>query len=274
MSRKESPKEKAVKPLNAPSRKETNIAGMIYENWQIHPHLPETKEFKSMGSAIWKRMTTKHEGDVLYYKLWNFWVRAGVGANPKSAEFFRDYEKTNSDTDAMLKNIGFPWKKAETEEEIWARIGMVWNWLKINVQNNGAEYSAISSVVGEWPSILDYAKYYKTHKHLVWAACFSKAHLFATLLGRMAYPRYRFAIAEAHHAENGAPPTATHVYVAVYVGERWFYLDPTAIYTTFPDYANRRSIGVASFTTVDYEHPYEIIPVPLSGFDGVPHLPA
>jgi hypothetical protein len=81
-------------------------------------------------------------------------------------------------------------------------------------------------------------------------------------------------VASAHHTENGAPPTATHVFVAVYVGERWYYLDPTAISTPFPDYAHRRSIGVGSFASVDYEHPYMMLPVPLSGFDGVPYLPA
>ena len=101
-----------------------------------------------------------------------------------------------------------------------------------------------------------------------------KGHLFATLLGRMVYPRFRFAIAEAHHSEGGAPPTATHVYGAVYVNERWFYLDPTAVYIKdFPDFKNRKSIGVDSFNTVDYEHPYMFIPVPLSGFERVPYLP-
>lgn len=88
----------------------------------------------------------------------------------------------------------------------------------------------------------------------------------------MIYPRYRFAIAESHHSEGGAPSTATHVYVAVYVAEHWFYLDPTAIHKKFPDYDHRKSIGEDSFTTVDYDHPYKIIPVPLSGFEYVPYL--
>ncbi|HMK55078.1 MAG TPA: transglutaminase domain-containing protein [Dissulfurispiraceae bacterium] len=247
---------------------------VTYRDWQVHPHVIDTGKFRTLQSPVWRRMTTKHEGDVLYYKLWNFWVRAGFDANAQSTGFFRDYESANSDTDALLKDIGFTWRKAENEEDIWGRIGMVWTWIKNKVIYDPASYITISSIPGEWPSILDYARYYKVHGKLVWAACFSKAHLFATLLGRVIYPRYRFAIAEAHHSENGAPPTATHVYVAVYVGERWFYLDPTAIYIAFPDYAHRQSIGVSSFTTVDYEHPHEIIPVPLSGFDGVPHLPS
>jgi len=245
-----------------------------YGEWAVYPGILGLPQVSKVATAIWKKMTTKHEGDVLYYKYRNFWVRAGVSADTRSDIFLRDYEKANADADKLLKDVGFPWKKAETEEEVWSRIGMVWNWLRNNVQINNAEYGTISSIADEWPSILDYAKYYVSHGNLVWAACFSKAHLFATLLGRMVYPRFRFAIAEAHHTEGGAPPTASHVYVAAYVSDRWFYLDPAAGHSeNFPEFDSRRSIGVSSFDTVDYEHPYEIIPVPLSGFDLDPYLP-
>ncbi len=245
-----------------------------YEEWAAHPKIMDMPKVPKLGTVIWKKMATKHEGAVLYFKYWNFWVRAGVGADLRSDIFFRDFERTDADTDTLLSDVGFPWRKAETEEAVWSRIGIVWNWLRDNVQNNNDEYSTITSIDGEWPSILDFARYYADHGNIVWAACFSKAHLFATLLGRMIYPRFRFAIAEAHHSENGAPPTATHVYVAVYVGERWFYLDPTAVYSKdFPDFNHRKSIGVEGFNTVDYEHPYMLMPVPLSGFEQVPYLP-
>ncbi len=246
-----------------------------YGKWEIHPGVVEgIMPLKDSGTVVWKRMETKHEGSVLYYKLWNFWVRAGVRADLEmSSSFFRDYESANADSDALLAAVGFPWAKAETEEEIWRRIGMVWNWLRDNVVVNDGEYATISSVSGTWPSILDYARYYATHKQLVWSACFSKAHLFATLLGRVVYPRFRFGIAQGHHTEGGAPPTASHVFVGVYVADRWFHLDPTAVsLEPFPAYSDRRSVAV-DFATVDYEHPYYFKPVPLSGFDGVPHLP-
>ena len=254
--------------------KKAKVKKIEYQDWAIHPEVFIPPGVKSSGHKIWQKMATKHEGAVLYYKFWNFWVRAGTAADMRSEDFFRDYERANADTDALLSAVGFPWCKAETEEEVWSRIGLVWNWLRDNVQSNNSEYATISSVDGEWPSILDFGRYYATHGNLVWAACFSKAHLFATLLGRMVYPRFRFAVASAHHAESGAPPTATHVYVAAYVADRWFYLDPTAVgLVDFPAYADRSSIGVDSFATVDYENPYDIIPVPLSGFDKVPHLP-
>lgn len=248
---------------------------ITYDNWQIHPHVLDLpSRLRTLPTDIWQHMTTKHEGNILYHKFWNFWVRSGVDADTRGNVFFRDYEARSNDTDALVNAIGYHWRKAETEEEVWERIGMVWNWLQDNVQSNSAEYSTISSTPGEWPSIADYARYYTTHGHLVWGTCFPHAHLFATLLGRVIYPRYRFAIAEAHHAENGAPPTATHVFVAAYVADRWFYMDPTAIYLPFPDFSNRQSVGVSSFSTVDYEHPYCVITLPTSELSAVPYLPA
>jgi hypothetical protein len=226
------------------------------------------------ADAIWKRLSTLHEGEVLYSKQWNFFVRASARADTRANLFFANYETASPDSDSLLRDAGFPWRKAETEEEVWSRIGNVWTFLREHVSDDGAAYAAIATT-GTWPSIQDYARYYVSHgNRLVWAACFSKAHLFATLLGRVVYPRYRFAIALTHHTEGGAPPTAEHVYVAAYVADRWFYFDATAApFTDFPAFADRRSIGVDSFTTVDYQHPFDMIPVPLSGFDQVPYLP-
>ena len=38
-----------------------------------------------------------------------------------------------------------------------------------------------------------------------------------------------------------------------------------------PAFDERRSVGL--FKKVDYQHPFEAMPVPLSPLDGVPHLP-
>jgi hypothetical protein len=252
---------------------EVIVKKVEYGPWSVHPQIVAEFPRAHAGTPIWQRRGTKHEGDVLYCKLWNFWVRAGVRATVHDAVYFPAYETGNADTDALLSAAGFPWSRAETEEEVWERIGLVWHWLGANVSVDAAEYATLFSAPGAWPSIADYAAYYASHGRLVWAACFSKAHLFATLLGRMIYPRFRFGIAEAHHTEGGAPPTATHVYAGVYVADRWYYLDPTAVpFVAWPPFAGRVSIGV--FGSVDYQHPYAFLPVPLSGFDSVPHLPA
>lgn len=228
------------------------------------------------GTAVWETMATLHEGEILYSKQWNFWVRATATADARSTWFFSDYETATANTDALLTDCGFPWAKAETEEEIWQRIANVWQWIRDHVYDDGAAYASISPDPTRWPSIVDYANYYMAHgRKLPWAACFSKAHIFTTLLGRVVYPRFRFGIALTHHTEGGAPPTAEHVYTAAYVADRWYFLDATeAPALAFPAYSARRSIGVPSFTTVDYQHPFDFIPVPLSGFTDVPYLPA
>ena len=111
----------------------------------------------------------------------------------------------------------------------------------------------------------------RDHGELVWSMCFSKAHLFACLLGRV-LPRWHTTLVSAHHTENGAPPTASHVYVGVYLTGRWYYLDPTAVYAgPLPSFSGRQSVGL--FTKVDYQHPFAARPVPLSPLDKVPHLP-
>jgi hypothetical protein len=243
--------------------KSTDLRGEIIP----HPLLPH---------QTWQRMGTLHEGSVLYHKQWNFWVRAGVKADTiHLGDFFPYYESENAQTHTLLEDAGFTWSTAWTEEEIWSRIGRVWAWMRDRVSVDDAAYATILPASGTWPSILDLAAYYVAHGgRLVWSACFSKAHLFATLLGRVVYPRYRFGIALTHHTEGGAPATASHVYVAAYVADRWFYLDPTASpFEDFPVFANRKSIGVSSFTTVDYQHPFDFIPVPLADFDLVPYLP-
>ena len=132
-------------------------------------------------------------------------------------------------------------------------------------------YGALVDAAGRWPSIAELAHHFSAHGELVWSACFSKAHLFAVLLGRV-LPRWHTTIVSAHHTENGAPPTASHVYVAVYLVDRWHYLDPTAVYGgSLPEFDERRSVGL--FDSVDYQHPFQSCPVPLSELTGLPYLP-
>lgn len=50
--------------------------------------------------------------------------------------------------------------------------------------------------------------------------------LIAAVGAPTAWPR---SIASAHHTENGAPTTASHVSVGVYLTGRWCHLDPTAV---------------------------------------------
>ncbi|MEJ2308073.1 MAG: transglutaminase domain-containing protein [Gammaproteobacteria bacterium] len=216
-------------------------------------------------------MKTMYEGDITYLKFWNFWVRAATPVTPDWDYFFHDYENCSPEVWSLLGNIGAATAWPRNEKDVWKRIATVWIWLAGNVRTDNAAYSGLVDAVGRWPSIAELARYYADHDELVWSACFSKAHLFATLLGRV-LPRWHTTVLSAHHTEGGAPPTASHVYVGIYLTDRWYYLDPTAVYAgPLPDFKNRRSVGL--FSTVDYQHPFSALPVPLSPLDKVPYLP-
>ena len=218
-------------------------------------------------------MQTLYEGAKTYVKHWNFWTRTDGEVDQRSERFFRNYESTSPAVTRLVHAVGGPGRVC-SEREIWERIGEVWGWLRTNLRHDNPGYRTLSSLPDAWPSIDDYARYYDQHGRLIWAACFSKAHLFANLLGRVITPRDRIAVASAHHTMAGAPPTATHVYVAVYVADRWFYLDPSyADHFEFPPFEERRSIGCPTAGVIDYQHPYKLLRLPTSTLERVPYLP-
>jgi len=233
-----------------------------------------TSQSQPVRGVLRQPLTTLHEGTILYGTHWNFLVRAEVEAQTGAERFFPDYDADSTAIRTLLGHAGIGKGKPRTEEEIWQQIGRVWEFLRTRVRVDNDAYGTLVDVRGGWPDIATYADYFERHGELVWAACFSKAHLFANLLGRSAIPRDRIALASTHHTEGGAPPTATHVYVAVYVADRWFYLDPTAVFSApFPDFGERHSVGAASMTSVDYQHPYKVLPLPGSTLTSVPYLP-
>jgi hypothetical protein len=243
-----------------------------YGTWEIYPHLAGPAIPKELvAHPEMKCMQTMYEGPLTYLKFWNFWVRVGTPAAEPTDYFFHNYESGSDQVTNLIAAVGAATRWPRTEEQAWERISTVWSWLAANVQIDNAAYAALTAA-DRWPSIDEYAEYYANHHGLVWAACFSKAHLFATLLGRV-LPRWHVLIASAHHTEGGAPPTASHVFVGVYLTDRWYYLDPTFVYSgPLPEFSERESVG--SFTKVDYQHPFQVIPVPLSPLNMTPHLPA
>lgn len=242
-----------------------------YGYWEIHPQIPKLflpKEPLSMPEI--KVMTTLYEGEVTYLRFWNFWVRAGTPATTPTDGFFHHYESSSNQVTALISAVGTATYCPHTEKELWNRIAAVWSWLGANVRVDNAAYAGLTPA-DRWPSIGEFARYFAAHHDLVWSGCFSKAHLFALLLGRV-LPRWHVLIATAHHTETGAPPTASHVYVGVYLTDRWYYLDPADVSSgSLPHFKDRRSIG--SFKKVDYRHPFQVIPLPLSPLNLVPHMP-
>jgi hypothetical protein len=253
-------------------RRKKLITNLNKVNWESHPDIVKLATVKgALANPEMKPMETMYEGTLTYLKYWNFWVRVGTPAEAPTDYFFHNYESGSKEVMNLITAIGAETHWPHTEEEVWGRISTIWNWLGSNVRIDNDAYIALTSA-DRWPSIDEIAAYYSEHNELIWAACFSKAHLYATLLGRV-LPRWLVFIATAHHTEGGAPPTASHVYVGVYLTDRWYYLDPTKVYSgSLPSFQQRRSIG--AFNLVDYQYPFQALPVPLSPLDMVPHLPA
>ena len=237
------------------------------------PHGGVHAEEDDVGGATRMVVTTKHGGRQPYVKHWNWWARVGGEVQEASKRFFPDFEQDSPVVRALIASLEAPRGPAATEQQVWSRIGRVWEWWRRHVRVDNTQYASISAGRDGWPGLSDFAAYHKQHKGLVCAACFSKAHLFASLLGRILYPRDRIAIASARHTMNGAPPTASHVYVAVYVAGRWFYFDPTYVAQhPWPSFADRRSLGAPRETSVDYRHPFKVLPLPGSTLSRVPLL--
>lgn len=216
---------------------------------------------------------TMHKGKVLYrYHNYN-WYRVDGIVQRGSRDwniFFPDYFNNSRAVQRLLRDAGFNGQLARSSEEVWERVRSVWAFLDRCI---GSGSPVRSATAGNWPSIVEYADRYARTKKLTWAACFSKAHLFATLLGRMIADPSRIAIASCTHLTDDGKPTATHVYLTILLGGRWLYLDPAmATSVKLPPYSQRRSIKMPTPKDLDYEHPYKILTLPKSRLSGVPFL--
>jgi len=218
-----------------------------------------------------RQFPTMHEGPIWYVKYGDLWYRERGTVTPADDYFFLDYESNDPAVMRLLRNAGYDGRAATSDRQIWEKAGRVWNFLRANTRGQRPDERVTSRDEG-WASIVDYARFYEREGEVAWAACFTKAHLYATLLGRMGIPRDRIMIGLSHHTENGAPPTASHVFVLLYVNDRWYYLDPTNCYTqAFPTYERRRSIG--TLATVDYRHPFQAVLLPGNASGVVPMIP-
>jgi hypothetical protein len=236
---------------------------------------------------------TMYEGQIPYKKYDGFWIRTQNSAS--NAGFFRDYNKGFADINVknLIKDIAGDISPPGSDADIWERIGLLWNWLGVqgHIVEDADELNIICPNSNVWPSISEFAKYYKDNGKLVWGSCGSKAQLFANLLIQLLIPQKRFVIATTHHNLFGVDPKISqHLYIALYSRGRWFYLDPLASQATpnpkkFPDVHHACSLAPdADIPRIDYEHPYTIDAPPecewyspecnsMEIFSSVPYIP-
>ncbi|HOW97822.1 MAG TPA: hypothetical protein P5567_02610 [Kiritimatiellia bacterium] len=199
----------------------------------------------------------------------SWWARMGGRVVRNDAAYFPGFWQTNDRIIAMLQSIGVGTAPVCSGEDIWARAAAVWVWLRDHARP-GPSYGYGSP--DRWPSLDEMAAMYERFGTVPWYACFSRAHLFATLLGSVGIPADHVAIASAHYPYDNENGYAQHTYVALRVDRRWYYLDPSYVNTLaeLPPYGQRASYGLRA--GCQYSYPYEAVVLPGSSLDTVPML--
>ena len=241
-----------------------------YPDPQRYQEQPYAETSASEMTPRRQQFETRYEGSIWYLQYDGLWYRERGTVTPADDYFFLNYESTAPAVMRLLRDAGYDGRPATDDRQVWEKTRQVWDFLRTNARAQRPD-ERVNLRDDGWPSIEEHAAFYQRTGDVAWAACFSKAHLFANLLGRMGIPRDRILVATAHHTEGGAPPTASHVFVLLYVGDRWYYLDPTACYAqSMPTFERRRSIG--TLASVDYRHPFQVLQLPGAAGGAVPMI--
>ena len=217
-------------------------------------------------------MKTKYKGDFHYVDSPLGLVLLGQGeVSDKFGSYYPGFkDKPTGQFYTDLAEIATREEVNNTIFGVWNRIRSVWNWIEKNTEVDNDEYKKIlDAAAGTWPSPKEYGDYFNEHGKLPLAACFSKAHVFCTLLFWAGIAPWRFGIASAPFQVGSK--IANHEYTAVYLGNLWYPLDLTAVY-------NRKLLAepihnVKSLSNVDYAHPTKYRPYPPGlPLTGVPYM--
>ncbi len=184
---------------------------------------------------------------------------------------FPDIEAHNYTIDTFLSLVGAGTDYTEDDSLMWQKCQTVWNWLQSNAifaPEDPTWLAADSFMMAlGWPSIERMAATYLYYGIIPWGACMSRAQIFTTLLYRCGIHKNRLGIPETRWRLR----YSQHMYTAVYVLDRWLYLDPSAIFYAIPDFENITSVPISSGNT-DYCHPINIRIIPSSSLNVVPEL--
>jgi hypothetical protein len=230
---------------------------------------------------------TFYEG-VLTYKLHTTgcYVRTGPKAveRMKSAKALSEKDasfapfKRTADVIALHKAVGVTVKPGATPEQVWEAARSIIDWHHKHARQDIDEYLAMMkadrpATSEDWPTIAQIARYYARKRELVYAACFSEAHLVFQLFRICGLPTEDFGIASARWVKAGDPKaTPEHVYLGLRVSGDWYYIDPSAKLP--PPYAKRASVGrsVGLPPGCDYAHPHSFVVVAGARFQAIPLL--
>jgi hypothetical protein len=209
-----------------------------------------------------------YEGIVRYKQTsLGWWMRCKGVVQNRPTSFFPQINTYNQVIHSLVMDVlGFRPDRTRNDKEIWRRVVKVWNWLQRNeLTSANPNYRKAKSYIERlhsWPSIADIAHMYSKYGGIYWGTCMSRAQLFATLLYTAGIPPDRYAIAESYWK----PAYSQHMYVILYIGNRWIYLDPIYIGERLAA-DNVSSVGSGP---ADYIHPRVVKLLPGSKLSGVP----
>lgn len=170
---------------------------------------------------------------------------------------------------ALLEEIGAGTNVVTGEEEVWEKCCILWDWLGEHAANGYFFPEAAAFLMADgWPSIERIAETYYAYGYVPWAACFSKTHVFVSLLYRCGVHRDYLAMGESRLAFADSQ----HFYGMVKIGRQWLYLDPAGTGPSLPEYDDRHSVPLLEPICEDRAFPYAAIRLPGSKLDYVPLL--
>jgi hypothetical protein len=177
--------------------------------------------------------------------------------------FYPALDGNNDEIRALLNSIVLPADAAPDDAERWRRIAALWEWMSRKAVIIG-EPAAVkpwnylqeltTSPAEHWPSIGEMAKVFARFNVLPLGACNSKAFTTATLLYRVGVLPDSIAVAHTKAFEG-----TNHLYLAAHMNGRWRYVDPSCIREHSALAPQPESVGCIG---ADYQHPYELIPLP------------
>jgi len=210
---------------------------------------------------------TLYEGSKTYLSgspVCTYWREDGTVNNDWNS-FFPHIEVENDDIESLIRDIGLPTGRTSNDEETWSRTRAVWSWLHDHLlAEDDINYEGCKSYhasLDHWASIDDLAYMFNHYGGFSWGigacACMCRAQTLSTLLYRVGILPDRIAIAET----RTRPEYSQHMYVVLWIGCHWYYIDPTCI-DSHPELSESpENVGCIS---ADYTHPNELKLLPSS----------
>ena len=243
-----------------------------YASEYILMQSPGIHDFALSAPADGYLAPTSYRGVAPYGFDGDYCYRAD-GTISQSTSLFPGIEDSSPQIDVLLASIGAGTDPATTPEAIWQKCVTLWNWLQANAlyAPGDAQWEQamdyMTGCSGGWPSVHCMALTYQNYGFIPWGTCMSRAQITVTLMYRIGLSMDEVGIAES----NWKFRYSQHMYAAVWIADRWLFLDPSYNHLSIPPFASFRSVP-PSGGVADYCHPTKLSIIPGSGLSLVPEL--